>query len=778
MDDQGEMFGTDAPGASAPSTDKQDTEASLAQVQKVIATIKRDKTHHEKAMKRMKRDMHIARVGYRPSSSWTEDKYTANISGRFVKQKVSGLYAKNPKAQARRRQTLDFTVWDENPDTLKQALGTVQQFDAAAAAAAAPPVPPVPANPPPEATQMHAAADQVGGPAGEHLHAMAHGIAHQVAPPPAAPPAMLGHNGGPPMPMQPPPEVQQAQGVVADYQQGMQHRQQLAKFGRTLEILFQHFTDEQKPVNFKVGMKKLVRRACTTGVGYIELGIQRETGPRPGLNEQLADVRARLDHMQNLAKQRAEGDFSKDDAEMAELEASVASLQAEPEIVLREGLIFDFPRSTKVIPDRLCESLVGFEGARHLTIEYLYTSDEVEELFDVRLDGKFIGYDASGRGDESDEPSPNRVQDEDVGSMPSDKAGKGLVCVWKHYDKPSGLCTFVADGYDGFLRPPAAPDVFVDDFWPVYALTFNDVESEDDLFPPSDVALMLSMQEEFNRAREGQREHRQAARPRAGYAKGALDEEDAKKMATAPAFSAIPLNVGPGQKPSELIDWFKIPGVDPNLYETAMLFNDMQMVVGSSQAGLGATSKATATGDAIAANASASADGSSVDDLDNLLSCVARAAGQIMMREIKQEQAIRIAGPGAYWPQQPEVDIADQIYLDVAAASTGKPNQAVEINNWKTMLPFLIQMPDISKAWLAKETIRRLDDDADLTEAIAENVPSIVAQNRTQIQGAMQGPQGAPGPQGGADNGPQPPPDTQGGSAPAFGSNQVHSAGA
>lgn len=778
MDQQGEMFGDVTSAVSGVSADDKGDAASLANVQKVIRTIKRDKEHHEKAFKRMRRDMFIARLGYRPKDAggvWDEDRYTANLSGRFVKQKVSGLYAKNPKAQARRRQTLDFTVWDENPDTLKQALGTVQQFQAMAAA---PPAPPVPENPPPEATQMHAAADQMPGPVGEHLHAMAHGMTHAVNPPPAAPPTM-GHNGGPPMPMQPPPEVQEAQSVVSDYQQGMQRRQQLAKFGRTLEILFQHFTEEQKPVSFKMGMKKMVRRACTTAVGYVELGVQREMGPRPGIVEQLADVRARLDHMQHLAQQRADGDFTDDDAEMAELRASVASLQAEPEIVLREGLIFDFPRSTKVIPDRLCQSLVGFEGARHLTIEYLYTPDEVEELFQVKLDGKFIGHDSAGRGDDGDEPSPNRVQDEDLGAMPTDKDGHGLVMVWKHYDKPSGLCYFVADGYDGFLREPAAPDVFVDDFWPVYALTFNDVESEDDLFPPSDVALMLSMQEEFNRAREGQREHRQAARPRATYAKGALDEEDVKNLGKAPAFSATAVNVAQGQNPAEVLSWMKIPGVDPNLYETAMFYEDTQMVVGTSQAGMGATSKATATGDAIAANASASADGSSVDDLDNLLSSVARGAGQILMREMSQEQVTRIAGPGAYWPQETVLDIADQIYLDVAAASTGKPNQAVEINNWKTMLPFLIQMPGISKDWLAKETIRRLDDDADLTEALAASVPSIVAQNRNMIQQAAAGPPpGAPGPQGGADNGPQPPPPTQGGSAPAFGSNQVHGAGA
>jgi hypothetical protein len=77
----------------------------------------------------------------------------------------------------------------------------------------------------------------------------------------------------------------------------------------------------------------------------------------------------------------------------------------------------------------------------------------------------------------------------------------------------------VADGHKEFLRP-AAPDVFVEKFWPVFALTFNAVESEDQLFPKSDVELLADQQMEHNRSRQGMREHRQAARPRWATSKG------------------------------------------------------------------------------------------------------------------------------------------------------------------------------------------------------------------------------------------------------------------
>src|SRR5262249_22638184 len=156
-----------------------------------------------------------------------------------------------------------------------------------------------------------------------------------------------------------------------------------------------------------------------------------------------------------------------------------------PEIVLREGLVTDFPQSTKVIPDKLCKQLDGFVGARHLTLEYAYTIDEVKEIFGVDLTDSYTSYTLNAGS--SREISSNDVLDDDYEWSPPDKKKNGLVCVWKHYDKPSGLVYYLADGYPDFLRKPAAPDVFVEDFWPVYALTFNAVENDEELFPPSDV---------------------------------------------------------------------------------------------------------------------------------------------------------------------------------------------------------------------------------------------------------------------------------------------------
>ena len=205
--------------------DQSATQADKALVAEIIKKIKHDKRHHKKAFDRMRRDMQVATWG--ADKTWGEDNYRANIIGRHVKMKTAALYAKNPKAIAKRRDTLDFQVWDESEGSLQLAFQTVQMATTAL-------------------TQAGAA---------------------------------------PGMPPQLPPGVAEAQAVLANFQEGMARRKMLTRYGKTLEGVFAYYMSEQKPQDFKRGMKQLVRRACTTSVGYVELGFQRETGPRPGLSE-------------------------------------------------------------------------------------------------------------------------------------------------------------------------------------------------------------------------------------------------------------------------------------------------------------------------------------------------------------------------------------------------------------------------------------------------------------------------------------------------------------
>lgn len=723
------MYEMMADSSTTESADDAEQPANvLAHVNRIIATIKADKDYFKKPFKQMRKDMFMAFNG--ADDTYPSDHYKANIAGRHVKQKTAALYSKNPKAVARRAERLDFEVWDETPESLMLAFQTIQQG---------------------MMIQQQAA----------------------QAPQPTEMGTML------PAPVQLPPGFEFAQQVIADYQKGSAYRKQVDKIGKTLEILFARALRDQEPVDFKTAAKQLVRRACTCGVGYVELGFQREYGPRAGLDEQLSDARARLDHIRRMVEDAAEGDIDETMAEAAELETAIRILTEEPQIVLREGLVFDFPASTKVIPDKLTRSLVGFIGARHLTIEYLFTVEQIEEMFPGNdIKSGYKGYNVDGTL--FDGPDQGEIPFDNEDTEATFKEGKGLVCVWKHYDKLSGAVYYVADGHPKFLREPAAPDVFVEEFWPVYALTFNAVESEDELFPKSDVALLADQQMEHNRARQGMREHRQAARPRWVSSSGLMDENFRNGMKTAPAFSVTEVAKDPATKLADIMEVVPTPGVDPNLYGTEQFEQDRLLSVGMQEAGYGGMSKATATESAISAGATKSSDDASIDDMDSFLSKVARASSIILLGEMSEEQVKAIVGPGAVWPQEALPEIAKELYLDVEAGSSGKPNQAVAIDNFMKMAPILQNIPSINPTWLAKEGVKRLDDRMDINEAILESAPSIIAQNQmatspTPAPAAPGAPGGEPTAQGaqGQNNAPQPPGVESPGSGAAFGSNQV-----
>ena len=139
-----------------------------------------------------------------------------------------------------------------------------------------------------------------------------------------------------------------------------------------------------------------------------------------------------------------------------------------------------------------------------------------------------------------------------------------------------------------------------------------------------------------------------------------------------------------------------------------------------------------------------------------------------------EETVKKIAGPGAVWPAMSLEDMVAEVFLEVEAGSTGKPNQAQEIANWERMLPYLIQLGSIGPTWLARETLRRLDDRMDLTDAIVDGLPSIVTMNRMSQPAPGGDPADAPDEQGdeGGDNGPAAPGGPAGTDAP-MGNNQV-----
>jgi hypothetical protein len=203
------------------------------------------------------------------------------------------------------------------------------------------------------------------------------------------------------------------------------------------------------------------------------------------------------------------------------------------------------------------------------------------------------------------------------------------------------------------------------------------------------------------------------------------------------------------------------------------LFNDFLRVVGAQESNLGGTSNGTATASSIAEQSRTVSMADNVDELDDLLSNLAHATGQLMLKELTKDTVMRIAGPGAVGPeaQMSRQDIAEDLNLTIKAGSSGRPNKAAELANLERAVPFVMQLPGSSG--IALPLLRQYLDllDIDVEGLELEGMPSIQAANQMLARpaGPEQGaagadPRSAPAEQGanGGDNAEKPAPSGEG----------------
>lgn len=522
--------------------------------------------------------------------------------------------------------------------------------------------------------------------------------------------------------------------LVQDIEQGRQKYDMLKKVGRTLEILFDYFSNEQKP-RLKPLMKSFVRRAKTCGVSYMMLGFQREFAEMtPDDTAHLEDSRNKLAELQRRMMDYTDGEIlDADRDEEFELQTIIADLENKQNVLLREGPKFMFPRATEIIVDPRCTQLMGFIGAGWIAREFHKSPDEIKKIYNVDIGKDFTPYKQNGKGELAEY---HRSADSDDDG----KGGKdtGMICVWEIYNKELQQTLTIADGYKGFLVAPKEPDYWMEGFWPVFAITFNDVESECDLYPLSDVHMLKHVQAEYNRSREYRRLHREANKPKYAAIKGRLTEGDKDKLGNAPAHAVIEFeSLGQGEKIGDLVQRFESVPIDPALYETNSEMEDTLRIVGAQEANIGGVSGATATETSIAEGSRMSSLSSNVDDLDEFLTDVFGALGQLLIMELSQETVMEIVGVGAVWPDMDRETVAKQIFLKVRAGSSGRPNKAAELANMERGMPYLIQLPGVNPYPLGRRYADLLE--IDLDDIVVEGMPSIQALNAQMGKPAVAG---------------------------------------
>lgn len=580
--------------------------------------------------KRMRENMEFAGMVQWENQDSMDDKegrYIADIITNFVENKVASLYAKNPECESKCRKRLNYQLWDGSVETMQAANMALQQ-----------------------ASMM--------------------GVAT--------------------------PQSAQAAALLQDIAQGKQLEQLCKRIGETIEICYRYNCEIQSP-SFKFLMKQLVRRAVITGVAFVRLNyvnnfdhILSSTLTDDSLAFRLKKAKAIMLGIQDDKIQDTDPRL----VELGELFDSIRnSVQQGDMTNIEERLEFDFPSSVSIIVDPKCTSLKGFIGANWIAQQYIMSLDDANSYFELRGDkmitsgGQLIQYSPDQK--EAIRPTDN--------TKPDDRSKTPLGCFWEVFDLTTKSSFFVCDGWKYYVQAPKPVDPQINRFWPIFALTFNDIEVVPGLkvsiYPPSDVQLLKPIQKERNRSRQELREQRIGNRPFHWTLGAWLTPEDKEKLKQHETHELLELQGQPvnGDMTNAIGHWQGVP-IDENMFTTAPLNEDATLAVGSTQIQQGAPIRhVAATPAVIQEQARISGVSSNVDDLDDLLSELAQAAGEIILRKFSLQTAQRIAGPGAVLPQENKEDFINQVYLDIVAASSGRPNKAVDVQNAQQLGPLMLQ---------------------------------------------------------------------------------------
>jgi len=652
-----------------------------SQAQEWCGKVRRARGHKKikQAFARMRRDMKYAGgLQWEDQDSLDDPRYVANITLRHLLQRRAALYARNPTAVARQRKTLNYEIWDGDPAKLQMAQQTTQMAQQAMAQL----------QQDPALLLDPAVADQI-----QQYQA----------------------------------QVQEAQALLQDYQQGSMRQRMLGTMAETMEIVWNHQIGEQQPP-FKTSMKSLVMRSLVCAVGYVKLSFHRLQEYGPDDIDRVTDVSEQIAALEARLQQSEEGELETDSAELAELRQLLETVTGNAEVFVREGLDFDFPSATSIIPDPNCRALKGFVGAQWVAQEFLLTAQQILETYghDISTDRSAKRYDSQGTS----------LQEEADQTLMEEAKDTCKYWVYEIWDKHTRQVMSVCEGCTDFLVAPKVPDVQLERFWPFFTLIFNDVESEDQLYPPSDVRLMAPMQTDRNLSRQRLREHRDAARPGHMVPRGRLEQQDKRALEGRNAHDIIEISgMADAEDVRRLLQPIPTNNIDPNLYEVSTAQEDINLTVGSQDANLGGVSGATATETSIAESSRLSSVGEAVDELDDFLTEMARAGSHILLSEFTPEYVREVAGVGAVWPNTTAPEIAKDLWLEIRAGSSGRPNKAMDIQNMERVMPFLLQIPGMKPERLAAEILERMDDRLEISEFYDPLLPSITAANSAPAPG-------------------------------------------
>jgi hypothetical protein len=488
--------------------------------------------------------------------------------------------------------------------------------------------------------------------------------------------------------------------------------------------------------------KANIRATCCTSYGVLKMLYQCEYRGDPLIVRRIEDTQDNLATIeQTLAEMKDNDDIGKLAQQRDVVSANLKALSARNEVKIYKGFVIDRMKSEDfLVLDDNVDEFDEYVDADALAQKVWMKVSDAKRQFRMESIHGATKY-GTPRADAGD-----RMTD-----IPLDEQ---YICVLEIWDKKNGVVRTTAKGMNRWLREPYPPENTAERWYPFFVLGFNLVEGR--WRPISDVELLMGLQDEYNNTRTNYADVREKAAPKRIIRKGGnLTETDVTNIMTSGNKDWVAVEGSPAMPITQDVMELKGMTIDPLAYDVSIIRNDMDLVVGRSDASRANLIKPkTATEAEIMQQAMSTRTAERRDTHEDMLSEMGSAALQIALRDLTRDEAIQIAGSDAEWPNEPATveEIFGMVTVNVRAGSSGKPNVTQEREQWGQLLPQIEKtMQGVREARamgsfdtadamieLLRETLRRFDETLDIDSLIP---PAERDKDGKPVAGAMLGQQ-------------------------------------
>ena len=483
-------------------------------------------------------------------------------------------------------------------------------------------------------------------------------------------------------------------------------------FSKTLEIVLRRSVVMDGKL--KKRTKSVLRSVLTTGVGWLKVAYQKEYRKDPIIQGRISDTQdniARVEMLMREVKENGEK-TGEHDAHRGELMQQLAALEQQVEVTSAEGIVIDrvLTEDIFVLDDSL-RDFDTYSQARAIGHRVWFTKDLYSETFG---------------GDPPKDATSYKQPKDDDGSPGSEKH-ENWYAVFEIWDRVSQTVYTKCDGSVTWCRPPYQPKSG-ERWYPFFGLAYNLIDGQFEPLP--DVLLLKELQDEYNTTRTNFADHRKENLPGVVVRKGGgLTEDDIQRIANRKINEIIAVEGDPNRPIGDDLQEIRGAQIDPAVYDVSAIRNDMDLMAGLTDASRSNLTIAKTLGEAeIMKESMMSRTAERQDMNEDFMQEICQFSAEILMIELTEPQVMRIAGPGATWPNMSKEDIFDMVRIDIRAGSTGKPNKQNERQQWIEFMPTFQDMAlkviemrqagnmDLANAMteMMKETLRRFDERLDI----------------------------------------------------------------